>query len=135
MIVVDTNIISYLLIPNERYNDLADALYRKDNNWIAPVLWRYELLSVLSLYFRQKIIDASGCRSIYQEAREMVGSRPVSAFKALFDIIKASDLSAYDSEFVALAVETKLPLITEDKKILREFPQTACSIQNFLNRP
>lgn len=30
MIVVDTNIISYLLIPNDTYNPLAEAIYQKE---------------------------------------------------------------------------------------------------------
>jgi len=38
-------------------------------------------------------------------------------------------LSSYDCEFVSLAKEAGLPLITEDKKILREFPEIACKMQ------
>ena len=134
MIVVDTNIISYLLIPNAKYNRLADDLYQKDNNWISPLLWRYEVLSVLSLYLRKNIIDAAGCKSIYQEAMETVISRPVFEFDKVFKLIENSNLSSYDCEFVALAIENNLPLITEDKKIICEFPDIAYTIKNYLGR-
>jgi predicted nucleic acid-binding protein len=134
MIVVDTNIISYLLIPNDRYNQLADELFEKDSNWISPILWRHELLSVLSIYLRRNIINSTACKSIYQEAVETVTSRPISDFEKVFNIIENSNLSSYDCEFVALANENKLPLITEDKKITREFPDIACTIKAYLNR-
>ena len=134
MIVVDTNIISYLLTPNDLYNQLADDLFQKDSNWISPILWRHELLSVLSIYLRRNIIDTTTCKSIYQEAMETVTSRPISDFKKVFNIIENSSLSSYDCEFVALAHENNLPLITEDKKIIHEFPDTACTIKDYLNR-
>lgn len=132
MIVVDTNIISYLLIPNDRYNQLADELYQKDNNWVSPILWRHELLSVLSIYLRQNIIGFTACKSIYQEAVEIVSTRPISDFEMVFNIVENSQLSSYDCESVALANENKLPLITEDKKIIREFPDIAYSIKDYL---
>ena len=131
MIVVDTNIITVLLMPNDRYNGLADDLYQKDCNWISPFLWRYELLSVLSIYFRQNIIDEVRCQFIYREALDMVTSRPIGNYKTVFELIKKSSLSSYGCEFVALAKETGLPLITEDKKILREFPEIACKMQTY----
>ena len=133
MIVVDTNIISYLLIPNDRYSHLADALYQKDCKWRSPLLWRYELMSVLSLYLRQNLIDAAGCKSIFQEALDLVVSEPISYIDRVFDIIECSSLSSCDSEFVALAMENSLPLITEDKKIIRTFPDIAFSMDSYLS--
>ena len=41
---------------------------------------------------------------------------------------------AYDCEFVALADDLRLPLITTDKKILSEFPSVALSIADYLDR-
>lgn len=45
----------------------------------------------------------------------------------VFDVAAQSTCSAYDCEFVALAKQYNVPLVTVDKKILREFPQTAVS--------
>ncbi len=133
MIVVDTNIISYLMIPNDKYNQLADALFQKDGKWSSPALWRHEFLSVLSIYLRQNLIDAAGCKSIFREAVDLVVSKPISDSDRVFDIIEGSSLSAYDCEFVALAIENNLPLITEDKKVIREFPHVAFSMNRYLS--
>ncbi len=132
MIVVDTNIISYLLIPNDTYNPLAEALYQKDSRWSSPFLWRYEFMSVLRIYLRKNLIDAAGCKLIYKEAMDLVVSRPISDFDAVFNIVQNSSVSSYDCEFVALAMQSKLPLITEDKKIIREFPHIALSIETYI---
>ena len=132
MIVVDTNIISYLLIPNDTYNPLAEALYQKDSRWSSPFLWRYEFMSILSIYLRKNLIDAAGCKSIYKEAMELVVSRPILNFDAVFNIVQHSSLSSYDCEFVALAMHSRLPLITEDKKIIQEFPDFAFPIETYV---
>jgi predicted nucleic acid-binding protein len=46
----------------------------------------------------------------------------------------SSTCSAYDCEFVALAKQLSVKLVTQDKKILREFPDVAVSLDDFLNR-
>jgi len=55
MIVADTNIISYLLLPTS-YSDSVDILYKLDPNWVAPLLWKSEFRNVLALYLRKEII-------------------------------------------------------------------------------
>jgi predicted nucleic acid-binding protein len=42
--------------------------------------------------------------------------------------------TAYDCEFVALAKQLDVKLVTQDKKVLREFPDIAVSLDDFLNR-
>jgi predicted nucleic acid-binding protein len=133
MIVVDTNIISYLLIPNDTYNPLAEAIYQKDSRWSSPLLWRYEFMSVLSIYLRKDLMDVASCKSVYKEAMDLVISGPISNSDAVFNIVQQSSLSSYDCEFVALAMQTGLPLITEDKKILREFPDVAFSMKTYVS--
>ncbi len=39
MIVVDINVIAYLLIPG-RYTASAEALLESDSLWVVPRLWR-----------------------------------------------------------------------------------------------
>ena len=55
MIIADTNIISYLLLPTP-YSDSVDSLYKIDSNWVAPILWKSEFRNVLALYIRKNII-------------------------------------------------------------------------------
>lgn len=131
MIVVDTNIISYLLIPNEKYNQSATDLLEKDTNWIAPDLWHYEFLSVLSLYLRKSVIDVNQSRKLYNKACEIVESRKLSDASNVLNLAAECTLSTYDCSYVALAKETGLPLITEDKKILSEFSDVALNLMDY----
>ncbi len=132
MIIVDTNVISYLLIPNEKYNQLAIKLYEKDKNWIAPSLWRYEFLSILTLYQRKTIIDPHICKQLFKKALEIVESRDLINVDYVFNAIENSTLSTYDCNFVGLSNETGLPLLTEDKKILTQFSTNAVSMEKYL---
>lgn len=47
MIVVDTNVIAYLMI-NGEFTDRAKKVFMKDPEWVAPVLWKYEFLNILA---------------------------------------------------------------------------------------
>ena len=39
-VVVDTNVLVYLTLSSE-FTALADALYKKEQQWAAPILWRW----------------------------------------------------------------------------------------------
>ena len=52
MIVVDTNVLVYLLLPGE-YTEQAEGVLRRDPVWAAPLLWRSEFRNVLAVYMRQ----------------------------------------------------------------------------------
>ena len=67
MIVVDTNVICYLLMPGER-TAAADRLYRADPEWIAPRLWLDELLNVLATSERQAFLYAEQAAAILRGA-------------------------------------------------------------------
>ena len=41
MIVVDTNLLVYLLVPSG-LTAQAEAVFEQDSQWIAPLLWRSE---------------------------------------------------------------------------------------------
>jgi len=47
-------------------------------------------------------------------------------------LVKSSQCSAYDCEFIALAQYLDVPLITADKKILREFSKIAQTAESYL---
>ena len=47
-------------------------------------------------------------------------------------ITEGTRLSAYDAEFVALSKELSVPLVTEDRAVLKAFPAAALSMQGFL---
>ena len=133
MIVVDTNIIAYLYITGDR-TPQAEQLLTKVPHWNAPVLWRSEFRSVLSLYLRNQILQFDDALLILQQAEELLHGNEYQVPSArIMQLVNTSTCSAYDCEFVALAQYLDLPLITADKKVLREFPSIAMSLGTLLN--
>jgi predicted nucleic acid-binding protein len=49
----------------------------------------------------------------------------------VMSLVSDSSCSAYDCEFVALADDLNLQLVTFDEKIIREFPDIAISPKEF----
>jgi predicted nucleic acid-binding protein len=51
----------------------------------------------------------------------------------VLSLVAASTCSAYDCEFVALASDLDLPLVTIDKQILDQFPGLAIPLEEFVS--
>jgi predicted nucleic acid-binding protein len=121
MIVVDTNIISYFYLNSER-SAMAEQVFQKDPWWVAPLLWKSEFRNILSMYIRKEIIDLSDAMRIITISEELFRENEyeVNSFQVL-KLAKISGCSAYDCEFVSLAKDLGLPLLTEDKKNTRTF--------------
>jgi predicted nucleic acid-binding protein len=131
MIVADTNIISYLLLPTD-YSQQASQLYQQDAVWAAPILWRSEFRNVLALYLRQHIISLAQALAIQEEAEALMVDHEFTVSSAqVLVLTHSSPCSAYDCEFIALAKQLSVKLVTQDKKILREFADIAVSLDNF----
>jgi predicted nucleic acid-binding protein len=134
MIVVDTNVIAYLLMPGKETAS-AEKLLKKDSIWLTPRLWRSEFRNVLVQYLRLSYLTLSQALQIMLKAEQLMKGREyeVNSAQVLENSFNSS-CSAYDSEFITLARELGLPLITTDKKILKYFPNEALSIKEFINR-
>ena len=132
MIVVDTNIIGYLYLHSPRSSQAEQALF-KDSTWAAPILWQSEFRNVLVQYLRKHLLSFEDAVRIMEEAtRLMAGREYAVASMAVLALVNTSSCSAYDCEFVALAKDLKVPLVTVDKQILREFPNIAVSLDAFV---
>ncbi len=132
MIVVDTNIIGYLYLSSKRSEQAEKALL-KDAEWAAPILWRSEFRNVLAQYIRKGILSFEDAVRIIDEAtRLMEGMEYEVASMDVLQLAKESACSAYDCEFVALAREMNVSLVTVDRQILQEFPTDAISLDEFV---
>ena len=132
MIVADTNIISYLLLPTS-YSDSADKLFTHDSSWIAPTLWKSEFRNVLALYLRKEIITFEKALQLQEVAESIMDNNEFNVSSSqVLTLVNQSNCSAYDCEFIALAKHQNIPLVTQDKKVLREFPDNTLSIANFI---
>jgi predicted nucleic acid-binding protein len=50
----------------------------------------------------------------------------------VLDLITESNYTAYDCEFVALANELNVQLVTADKQLLTRFPERTISLEEFV---
>ena len=48
--------------------------------------------------------------------------------RSVLELVRDSDCSAYDGEFIALAMKNDTRLVTMDKKLLRAFPKYSVAL-------
>ena len=122
MIVVDTNIISYLFLPTD-FTSKAEALFAREPDWTAPLLWRSEFRNVLALYIRKKMLSLQDALTIQDEAEDLMAEREFTVPSlSVLSLVEKSQCSAYDCEFVALAQHFSVELVTADRQIQKAFP-------------
>jgi len=132
MIVVDTNVISYLLLPTPHTAN-AERLFQADPDWAAPVLWRSEMRNVLALYLRKGLLRLDQAIRLQSRAEDILhGNEYQVPSTAVLTLAQQSGCSAYDCEFVALAQDLEIPLITADKSLLSAFPEHARPLAGFV---
>ena len=128
MIVVDSNVIAYLYLQGE-YTAAAETLLEQDSDWAAPVLWRSEFRNILAGYLRRKTLTFEQACELQGEAEDLLaGSEFEVDSRAVLELVRTSDCSAYDCEFVALAIKLDTRLFTVDKKLLKAFPDRALAM-------
>lgn len=128
MIVVDSNVVAYLYLPGD-HTAKAEALLEQDPDWAAPILWRSEFRNILAGYLRRKTLTFDQACSIQSEAEDLLaGSEFEIDSKAVLELVRDSDCSAYDCEFIALANKLQVKLVTMDAKLLKAFPRRAISL-------
>lgn len=128
MIVVDSNILAYLYLPGDR-TAAAEALLEQDPEWAAPTLWRSEFRNILAGYMRRKAVTFDQACSLQREAESLLAGAEFEVdSSSVLELVRDSDCSAYDCEFIALAIKLNTKLVTVDKKLLREFPTRAIGL-------
>lgn len=131
MIVADASLIACFAIRDER-SELADAVCETDAMWVAPLLWRSEVRSALVKYIHHGLMGFESVMVAWHLAEEIVGGREYSvAARKVLELAVQSKCSAYDCEYIALAQELSVPLVTADKQLLKMFPKTAVSLEKF----
>lgn len=127
-LVVDTNILASLYLPGE-FTAAAEDLLRTQADWSAPVLWRSEFRNILAGFMRRGQLSFEQALAIQLEAQSLLAGHEFDVdSQAVLELVRQSDCSAYDCEFVALAKQLGTRLATCDKKVLRNFVSVAFSI-------
>ena len=128
MIVVDTNILAYLYLPGE-YTSAAESLLERDSAWAAPILWRSEFRNILAGYLRRGSLSFEQAHGIQREAENLLAGAEYEVDSlGVLELVRESDCSAYDCEFVTLARTLRTKLVTMDAKQLKAFPGVAIAL-------
>lgn len=125
MIVVDTNVMTNLVVDGENAVDSA-ALLEQDAEWAAPGILLSELRNVLLGFVRRGELTPDHVKAMCDDASLLLGGRIISVSGSrVIDTALECGLSAYDAEFVVLARTLGVPLATSDRAILAGAPDIA----------
>jgi predicted nucleic acid-binding protein len=131
VIVVDSSVLAAFWLPGE-FAALAESAKEREGVWAVPVLWRAEFRSVLAGFLRQKRLTEAEANAAYWNAQTDLGAQEFAVpTERILQLVLASDCPAYACEYVALAQDLGVPLVTTDRQILREFPKFAVALERF----
>jgi predicted nucleic acid-binding protein len=125
VIVVDTNLLVYLHVEGQRTAQ-SEAVLRRDAVWAAPILWRSEFRNALAgLVGRRALTLEDALRIVAEAEHGMAGREYTVASQQVLLLAGQSGCSAYDCEFVSLAQDLEVRLVTADRQVLAAFPAVA----------
>jgi predicted nucleic acid-binding protein len=132
VIVVDTNLIAYAVLPGER-TAAALALAERDPAWVAPALWRRELRNVLATLMRVRKLPLRGALAAFAAAEQLVTDATIEpSVEECLRLAARGRISAWDAEFVFVADALGLPLVTADKRLARAFPGHVVPLEDLI---
>ncbi len=132
MIVVDTNVLCHHGIPGEK-TALADRLRQRDSHWCVPPLWRSEFRNVVVGQIRRGAMDLAVAVQLVALTEAMLRETEFAVESRLvLQRAVESGCTAYDCEYVVLAQELAVPLVTSDRQLLAAFPTVAVALEDYV---
>lgn len=128
MVVVDSNVVAYLLL-HGAHTRHARALWERDADWHSDAFVLVELTNVLATAVRIRGLPVPQATAALAKAQSVVESRLHMADHAVVLALAARiRISAYDSRFLVVARDLELRLVTEDAKLRHAAPTLTQSI-------
>ncbi len=126
-VVVDTNVVAYLLLGTEAFLDEAKACFNTVSNPVAPAHWEAELTNVVWMAVRSGILPPAEGPVRLGLARHLGIESVNTATLCQGALLRSvtSGIAVYDTLFVELAVRAGGPLVTFDKALIKAFPDIA----------
>jgi len=134
VIVVDSNIICYYALPGAR-TSVVDRLRARDPQWCVPPLWRSEFRNVVVGQVRRGAMDLATAQDLVGLTEAMLRDNEF-AVDSLAVLARAAEsgCTAYDCEYVVLAEDLGVSLVTNDKQILAAFPDRAVPPERYVEQ-
>lgn len=131
MVVVDTNVVAYLLIEGD-CTKKAQALLARDADWRSEAFLLIEFSNVLATYVRAGGLTPGQAESLLaqagQRARGLINLPHARALRVAQQYV----VSAYDARFLAVAASLGGKLVTEDAKLRAAAPALTQSLDEAL---
>jgi predicted nucleic acid-binding protein len=121
VVLVDTNILAYLLIEGDR-TSAAQSLYTKDPDWRSESFVLVEFSNILATYVRTRALVHRQAMELLARAERLVPIVPVVTNSQALETATEFGISAYDARFVALAKWLRTRLVTEDTRLQAAVP-------------
>jgi predicted nucleic acid-binding protein len=103
---------------------------------VEPVLWRYEFPNILATAIKAKQITREHALGVWKRVAAILGENESEAYPPKdIDSVAQYGITAYDGQFIFLAMEMGIPCITEDQELQEKFRGIALSMDDFLEPP
>ena len=121
MVIVDTNILAYLLIAGDHTKE-AQALFAQDREWKSEAFVLVEFSNILATYRRMGELSSTQTEHLLNEAETRMHSLVNLPHIAALRTAEQFKVSAYDARFLATAEYLGGRLVTEDAKLRAAAP-------------
>lgn len=133
MIVVDSNVLAARVMLSQTSN-LARRVEDLEPVWIVPLLWRYEFQNVLAKTISARLTTPEAAMGIWRQiVAKMADNEYEPAAELVLDLCMRYRITAYDANFIALAMELGVCCVTQDGELQEKFPRLAVSLEAFGN--
>ena len=127
MVLVDTNVLAYLMLEGDR-TSAAQELFERDADWRSEAFIMVEFSNVLTTYVRTKVLSRDQGLKLLAGAEKLVPVLTSVQNARALEVATQFGISAYDARFVALAIQMKVKLVTEDAKLRAAVPSWTVSL-------
>jgi predicted nucleic acid-binding protein len=128
MVVVDTNVLAYLLIQGDQ-TFLARRLLVEDDEWHSEPFLLVEFSNVLASYVRSRGLTPKQAEALLKEADTFLRSGwHHLAHVAALKLASEFSVSAYDARFLGVARQLGQRLVTEDRRLRAAAPELTQSL-------
>ena len=132
MVLIDTNILAYLLIDGEQ-TEAARRLRRSDPDWRSEAFIMAEFTNVLVRYTLGKRITLALAQDLLEKAGTLLdGKLGRISHAQVLTTAAQHRVTAYDARFLAVAQRVGLRLVTEDNKLRTAAPALTQSLAEAL---
>ena len=132
MLIVDTNVLAYLLIEGD-HTATARLLHRRDDDWRSEAFIMIEFTNLLTASIAARRMNLVLAQRFLADATSLLhGKLALIPHDSVLSLAVQYRVTAYDARFLALAQQLDCRLVTEDAKLRAAAPKLTQSLAEAL---